>query len=48
MARLRCGLGLKIPVADGITLLKSKCYPLFVVCSDAIFTEVIDNELKGS
>ena len=48
MTRLRCGLGLKVPAADGIKLFKSKCYPLFVICSDATFTEVTDNELKGS
>ena len=38
---------LKVPVADEITLLKSIYYLLFIACSDAIFTEVIDNELKG-
>jgi hypothetical protein len=37
----------KAEVADAMTLLESKQYPLFIFCSDAIFTAVIDSERKG-
>jgi hypothetical protein len=35
-------------VADAMTLLESKQYPLFILCSDTIiFTAVINSERKG-
>jgi hypothetical protein len=37
----------KAEVADAMTLLESKQYPLFIFCSDAIFTAVINSERKG-
>src|SRR5580698_8511843 len=37
----------KAEVADAMTLLESKQYPLFISCSDAIFIDVIDSERKG-
>jgi hypothetical protein len=36
----------KAEVADAMTLLESKQYPLFIFCSDAIFIDVIDSERK--
>jgi hypothetical protein len=37
----------KAEVADAMTLLESKQYRLFIFCSDAIFTVVINGERKG-
>jgi hypothetical protein len=37
----------KAEVAEAMTLPESKQYPLFIFCSDAIFTAIIDSERKG-
>jgi hypothetical protein len=37
----------KAEVAEAITLLERKQYPLFIFCSDTIFNDVIDSERKG-
>ena len=37
----------KAEVTDAMTLLKSKQYSLFIFCSDAISTAVVDSERKG-
>jgi hypothetical protein len=37
----------KAEVADAMTLLESKQYPLLIFCSDAISTAVINGERKG-
>jgi hypothetical protein len=37
----------KAEVADAMTLLESKQYPLFIFCSGVIFTAVINSEWKG-
>jgi hypothetical protein len=34
----------KAEVADAMTLLESKQYPLFIFCSDAIITGIINSE----
>jgi hypothetical protein len=37
----------KAEVADAMTLLESKQYPLFILCSDTISTAVFNGEWKG-
>jgi len=37
----------KAEVADAMTLLESKHYPLFIFCSDAVVTDIVDDEREG-